>query len=111
MIRLGAAQIADEAIVSIVRGAVSQVPGARLESPGRVSRVIPGRHGPVEWDIAGDSATFSIDVVAAHGMVLPVLGADVRAAVSGAVTQMTGLEVRAVDVTVVGVERDGGAAR
>jgi uncharacterized alkaline shock family protein YloU len=44
-------------------------------------------------------------------MVLPVLGADVRAAVSGVVTQMTGLEVRAVDVTVVGVDRDGGAAR
>ena len=48
-VRLGGATVADEAIVSMVRGAVAGVPGARLDPPGRVSRVLPGRRGPVEW--------------------------------------------------------------
>ena len=52
-VRLGGATVADEAIVSIVRGAVAGVPGARLDLPGRVSRVIPGRRGPVEWTVKG----------------------------------------------------------
>jgi uncharacterized alkaline shock family protein YloU len=105
VIRLGAAQVADEAIDSIVHGAVRQVRGARLESPGRVSRVLPGRRGPVEWSVDGSAASFSVDVVAAYGIVLPELGTAVQRAVTSAVTSMTGLRVQSVDVTVVGIDR------
>jgi uncharacterized alkaline shock family protein YloU len=106
MIKLGAAQVVDEAFDSIVRGAVEGVPGARLEFPGRVSRVLPGRRGPVEWSVTGSHATVSVEVVAAQGVVLPDLGDAVRGAVAIAVTDMTGLGVRAVDVTVTGIDRE-----
>ncbi len=111
MIRIGAAQVADEAIDSIVRGAVSQVPGARLESPGRVSRVLPGRRGPVEWSVTGGAAALAVEVVAGYGVVLPDVAAAVRGAIADAVTGMTGLQVRSVDVTVTGIDRDGESRR
>lgn len=105
--RLGTATVADEAIVSIVRGAVAGVPGARLDLPGRVSRVIPGRRDPVEWTVRGGTITFDVDVCAGYGRVLPKLAASVRDAVAAHVTTMTGLEVRTVDVTVTGIDRAG----
>ena len=107
MIKLGAAQVADEAIDSIVRGAVGTVPGARLESPGRVSRVLPGRRGPVEWSVTGGAATLAVEVVAGYGVVLPDVGAAVRSAVAAAVEDMTGLRVQSVDVSVTGIDHDG----
>jgi uncharacterized alkaline shock family protein YloU len=106
-VRLGGATVADEAIVSMVRGAVSGVPGARLDLPGRVSRVIPGRRGPVEWALKGRAITFDVDVCAAYGCVLPQLAASVRDAVAEHVGAMTGLDVRVVDVTVTGIDRSG----
>ena len=107
-LRLGAATVADEAIVSIVRGAVAGVPGARLDLPGRVSRVIPGRRGPVEWTVKGRTIGFDVDVCAAYGCVLPKLAGSVRDAVAAHVGAMTGLDVRVVDVTVTGIDRAGG---
>ena len=108
MIRLGQAQVEDSAIDSIVRHAVEGVAGARLDTSrvGRVSRVLPGRRGPVEWRVSGDVASISLELTAAHGSVLPEVGAEVRRSVAGAVRTMTGLKVDAVDVTVVGIDRD-----
>ena len=108
-VRLGPATVADEAIVSIVRGAVAGIPGARLDLPGRVSRVLPGRRGPVEWTLKGGAITFDVDVCAAYGRVLPRLAEAVREAVAENVSTMTGLEVRVVDVTVTGIDRVGAA--
>lgn len=107
-VRLGTATLADEAIVSIVRGAVAGVPGARLDLPGRVSRVLPGRRGPVEWVVTGGAIAFDVDVCAGYGRVLPQLASSVRDAVAEHVGVMTGLEVRIVDVTVTGIDRNGG---
>jgi uncharacterized alkaline shock family protein YloU len=106
-VRLGSATVADEAIVSIVRGAVAGVPGARLDLPGRVSRRLPGRRGPVEWAVKGGAITFDVDVCAGYGKVLPRLAESVRDAVSEHVETMTGLTVRVVDVTVTGIDRVG----
>jgi uncharacterized alkaline shock family protein YloU len=106
-VRLGTATVADEAIVSIVRGAVAGIPGARLDLPGRVSRVLPGRRGPVEWVVKGGTITFDVDVCAAYGKVLPRLAEAVRDAVAEHVSTMTGLDVRVVDVTVTGIDRLG----
>ncbi len=106
-VRLGGATVADEAIVSIVRGAVAGVPGARLDLPGRVSRVLPGRRGPVEWVVKGGTIAFDVDVCAGYGCVLPQLACSVREAVAEHVGAMTGLEVRVVDVTVTAIDRNG----
>jgi uncharacterized alkaline shock family protein YloU len=108
MIRIGEAQVSDQAMTAIVRGAVDLVPGARLDTPGRVSRVLPGRRGPVEWTRAEDALRFDVDIVAARGTVLPALGAEVRESVARHVRAMTGLAVPAVDVTVTGVDREWG---
>ena len=70
-VRLGGATVADEAIVSMVRGAVAGVPGARLDLPGRVSRVIPGRRDAVEWTVKGGAITFDVEVCAAFGSTHP----------------------------------------
>src|SRR6185437_2487274 len=107
-VRLGGATVADEAIVSMVRGAVAGVPGARLDLPGRVSRRIPGLRGPVEWTVKGGAIGFDVDVCAAYGCVLPRLAVSVRDAVAEHVGAMTGLTVRVVDVTVTGIDRAGG---
>jgi uncharacterized alkaline shock family protein YloU len=110
-LRVGGAAMADEALVAIVRGAVAAVPGARLDTPGRVSRVLPGRRNPVEWELADQTVAFDVDLACAYGQVLPEVAAAVRAHVAAAVTQMTGLTVRAVDVTVTGLDRPGEAER
>jgi uncharacterized alkaline shock family protein YloU len=104
-VRLEGAVISDEALVSIVRGAVSQVAGVRLDRPGRVSRVLPGRRDAVSWELGESGAAFDVDVAAGYGVPLPRAAADVRREVSTAVFAMTGLRVRSVDVTVTGVER------
>ncbi|HET6847705.1 MAG TPA: Asp23/Gls24 family envelope stress response protein [Gaiellales bacterium] len=104
-IRLDGAVISDEALVAIVRGAVSQVDGVRLDRPGRVSRVLPGRRDAVSWELADGGAAFDVDVAASYGVPLPRAAADVRREVATAVVTMTGLPVSSVDVTVTGVER------
>ena len=103
--RLESALVADEAIVSIVRGAVSQVEGVRLDRPGRVSRVLPGRRDAVSWELGADGAAFDVDVAAGYGVPLVRAAAEVRERVADAVAAMTGLGVRSVDVTVTAVER------
>ena len=110
-LRLGSATVTDEALESIVRGAVASVSGARLDAPGRVARVLPGRRGPVEWQVDRSSIAFDVDISAAYGRVLPELAVAVRDAVAGHVARMTGLEVRSVDVTVSEVARHDGAER
>ena len=97
--------VSDEALISIVRGAVSQVEGVRLDRPGRVSRVLPGRRDAVSWELDGSGAAFDVDVAVSYGVSLPSAAEDVRERVAAAVGGMTGVPVRSVDVTVTGVER------
>ena len=105
-VQLANATISDEAIVSIVRGAVGRVEGVRLDQPGRVSRVLPGRRGAVSWELdTTRGVAFDVDVAASYGVPLRRAAADVREQVAAAVIGMTGLPVRSVDVTVTGVER------
>ncbi|MDX6534033.1 MAG: Asp23 family, cell envelope-related function [Gaiellales bacterium] len=104
-VRLQGAVVADEALVSIVRGAVAAVEGVRLDRPGRVSRALPGRRDAVSWVLDDDGVAFDLDVAAGYGVVLPRAADAVRASVTDAVTSMTGLRVRSIDITVTGVER------
>ena len=104
-VQLTGAVVSDEAMTSIVRGAVSRVDGVRLDRPGRVSRALPGRRGAVSWEVDDRGVALDIDVAASYGVRLPQAAADVRDQVATAVLAMTGLSVRSVDVTVTGVER------
>ena len=73
--------------------------------------MLPGRRGPVEWQVERSSIAFDVDISAAYGRVLPELAVAVRDAVAEHVARMTGLDVRAVDVTVSEVARHEGVER
>lgn len=109
-VRVTGAVMADEAMVSIVRGAVAAEPGARLDTPGRISRVLPGRRGPVSWEIDDSGMRVDVDLAVSYGTVIPAAAEGVRRRVAEAVTQMTGLDVRSVDVTITGLDRAEGSA-
>ena len=104
-VQLTGAVVSDEAVTSIVRGAVSQVTGVRLDRPSRVTRALPGRRDAVSWVLDERGARFDVDVAASYGVPLPQAAAEVRERVAAAVLAMTGMPVRSVDVTVTGVER------
>ncbi|MFI5048662.1 MAG: Asp23/Gls24 family envelope stress response protein, partial [Gaiellales bacterium] len=89
----------------IVRGAVATIEGARLDRPSRIARVLPGRRGAVEWRTDGDGIRFDVDVAVVYGLPLPGTAERVRGSVASAIGSMTGLHVRAVDVTVTGLDR------
>src|SRR4051794_41826050 len=77
-LQLANATISDEALVSIVRGAVGRVEGVRLDQPGRVSRVLPGRRGAVSWELDTRGVAFDVDVAASYGVALRRAPADGR---------------------------------
>jgi uncharacterized alkaline shock family protein YloU len=110
-LRAGDASVAETAVLSMVRGAVAGVDGARLPPPGRVSRVLPGRRGPVEWRVERRRLRVEVEIVAEFGRVLPDLASEVQTAIAGALERMTELPVRSVDVTITAVERPAEAAR
>jgi uncharacterized alkaline shock family protein YloU len=83
----------------------------RLDDPGRVSRVLPGRRSAVEWTLGEDGFAIDLDVAATPGEVLPELAGSVRRSVAGGVAAMTGKPVRSVDVTVTGLDRGDGGER
>jgi len=103
-LRLPGALVSDEAVVSMVRGAVSSIEGARLDRPGRIARVLPGRGDAVEWRLEHGALLLDLDVAVAYGSVLPDIARRVREQVAADVGSMTGLRVVAVDVTVTGLD-------
>jgi uncharacterized alkaline shock family protein YloU len=103
-LRLDGVEVADEALVSIVRGAVASVDGARLDRPSRISRVLPGRRGAVDWRVEGGALAVGVDLAVAYGVVLPDVARRVRRQVADDVSGMTGMPVRSVDVTVTGLD-------
>ena len=58
--------------ISIVRGAVGRVPGARLEPPGRVSRVLPGAPRAGRMGGCRRRCDVGVDVVAGYGWCCPM---------------------------------------
>ena len=88
-----------------MRCAVARVSGARLDHPGRVSRVLPGRRSAVEWTLAEDGFAIDLDIACAQGEVLPELADGVRRSVAWGVGTMTGRPVASVSVAVTGLDR------
>jgi uncharacterized alkaline shock family protein YloU len=103
-LRLDGAVVADEALVSMVRGAVASVEGARLDRPSRIARVLPGRRGAVDWRVERGALALGVDLAVTYGAVLPDVARRVRRQVADDVSAMTGMSVRCVDVTVTGLD-------
>jgi uncharacterized alkaline shock family protein YloU len=91
----GSVRVSEAALTEIVRRAVASVEGARLRK-GR-------RRLGVELDHGHARAELQLAVV--YGRVLPEVSAAVQERVAGALARMFDVEVTAVDVTVVELDR------
>lgn len=91
----GTITVADAVLTTIVVQSAESVDGARVRRARRKLGVeLEGRRARVELELA-----------VAYGKVLPEVAQDVQVRVTDALTQMCGLEVSAVDVTVEELER------
>jgi uncharacterized alkaline shock family protein YloU len=91
----GAITVADAAMTQIVVQAVESVDGARIRRARR----------RLELEIDGRRAHVELELAVAYGKVLPDVARDVQEQVTDALTQMCGLDVAAVDVTVEELDR------
>ena len=91
----GAITVADAALTQIVVQAVESVDGARIRRTRR----------KLELEIDGRRAHVELELAVAYGKVLPDVARDVQEQVTDALTQMCGLDVAAVDVTVEELDR------
>jgi Asp23 family, cell envelope-related function len=91
---LGTITVPNGTLTSLVVNAAERVDGARVRRPRR----------DVDVRIDGARAHVGLELSARYGVVLPELAQDVQLAVATALTEMCGVEVTAVDVTVEEVE-------
>ena len=110
---LGRIQVSDEAITEIAAAAAAKVAGvAGLGSGGRVESLAQalgienGGRG-VAVETLGEGVSLRLSVLVDFGAEIGELGLLVQEAVRDAVEDMTGLEVRTVDVLVQGVRARG----
>ena len=91
----GSISVTDAALTHIVVQSAESVDGARVRRARRkVAVELDGRRAHVELELA-----------VAYGHVLPDVAQDVQLRVTDALTQMCGVEVTAVDVTVEELDR------
>jgi uncharacterized alkaline shock family protein YloU len=92
--RLGTITVPNGTLTALVVSAAQRVDGARVRRPRR----------DVDIRVDGARAHVILELSARYGVVLPELARDVQLSVAEALTQMCGVEVTDVDVTVEEVE-------
>jgi uncharacterized alkaline shock family protein YloU len=108
--RRGKTTIAPEALVTIAKLATLAVPGvARMGSvPGGVNRWFKrGSADGVQIEVADNTVTVGLYLVAAAGQNVLEVSRGVQAEVARAMQEMVGMDVLAVNVTIDDVEYDG----
>jgi uncharacterized alkaline shock family protein YloU len=106
---LGRIQISDEAIAEMAVAAALKVEGvAAMGAAGRVETLAQAlgveRHGRgVQVDLRGRELGLTLSILVEFGADIAEVGLSVQEAVAAAVEQMTGLDVRDVDVAIQGV--------
>jgi len=91
----GSVRVSEAALAQIVGGAVSSVAGARLRK---------GRRR-LELELADGHARAELEVAVAYGAFLPDVARAVQERVGEALARMCGVDVAAVDVSVVELVR------
>lgn len=91
-------RIATSVLEDIVRGSLAADDRIRVHAPLPLTR-----SHPIDILVEGDKCQVAIHLDVRLGEVLPALALDVRHAVAGALTRMTGLAVGSVDVTFASV--------
>ncbi len=113
---LGRIQVSDEAIAEMAATAALRVAGVaamgasgRVESLAQVLGVDRGGRG-VLVEMSGRELSLRMSILVEFGADVAEVGLSVQEAVAAAVEQMTGLDVRDVDVAIQGV-RPGRSAK
>ncbi len=99
--------LSESALVSLVVLALEEQKGLRLAQTGvrSVGDVLSGRRSrPVRLEREGDSLTVDLNVSVDYGRPVMEVAREAQRTVAEVLTASTGLKVRAVNVTVVGVE-------
>ena len=91
----GSVRVSEVALTEIVRRAVASVDGARLRKGRRRLGV----------ELEDGRARAELQLAVAYGLVLPEVSAAVQERVADALARMCDVEVDAIDVTVVELER------
>ena len=91
----GSVRVSEVALADIVRRAVASVDGARLRKGRRRLGV----------ELEDGRAGAELQLAVAYGLVLPEVSAAVQERVADGLTRMCDVEVEAIDVTVVELER------
>ena len=106
---LGRIQVSDEAIAEMASTAALRVEGVaamgasgRMDSLAQVFGLDKGGLG-VKVEMSGRQLSLQISILVEFGADVAEVGLSVQEAVAAAVEQMTGLDVRDVDVAIQGV--------
>ena len=99
-------EIGQDVLFGIAQLAIEQVEGMTpLAPPVRVGEFLTGRRATgIRVEREGDEVEIDLNVTVAFGLRIPKVAARAQTVVREAITSMTGLTVRAVRVTVVGID-------
>ena len=102
-------ELGSDVLFGIAQLALEQVEGLTTQAPpARVGEFLTGRRAKgIRIERESDGLVIDLSVTVAYGLEIPEVTARARTAVREAVGSMTGLSVRAVRVTVVGIDLPG----
>lgn len=105
-------ELGSDVLFGIAQLALEQVEGLAPQAPpARVGEFLTGRRAKgIRIEREGDELVVDLSVTVAYGLEIPEISARARTAVREAIASMTGLSVRAVRVTVVGIDLPGDGA-
>ncbi|MDZ7800601.1 MAG: Asp23/Gls24 family envelope stress response protein [Trueperaceae bacterium] len=98
--------VGQDVLFGIAQLALERVDGLRpLAPPARVGEFLTGRRAKgMRVERSGDVVEIDLNVTVRYGLEIPKLAARAQKVVREAVASMTGLDVRAVRVNVVGID-------
>jgi uncharacterized alkaline shock family protein YloU len=102
-------RISDDVLVTIVGKALTEIEGV-VAVPGGIVSGILGRKGPgkgIKVEASDEEVVIEVAVVVGYGIRIPDVAATIQSKIRGAVEEMTGKYVRAVNVTVQGIRLPG----
>lgn len=99
-------ELGQDVLFGIAQLALDQVDGVKpVAPPARVGEFLTGRRAKgIRVERADDEVVIELNVTVRYGLRIPQVVAAAQAEVREAVASMTGLPVRAVAVTVVGID-------
>jgi uncharacterized alkaline shock family protein YloU len=104
-------RVSDDVISTIASTALAEVKGVAVSPTSLVGGLL-GRRGAarsIKVESDGNEVTLDITILVEYGARIPIVAAEIQRKLRGAIEEMTGKFVRAVNVTVQGVRLPSGS--